>query len=90
MEMVTEPAELLNVRPKPHGVAEELEVLLQWKGLSKLEATWEDSQLVRHQFQNFHLEDKVKVWAASNVRPQKRFMYARRKGTVNAGTDVGS
>ncbi|KAL5570094.1 hypothetical protein UlMin_026669 [Ulmus minor] len=80
LELVVEPEKLLGVRPKVNGQPGEVEVLLQWKSLPEFEATWEDFHLLQQQFPNFHLEDKVKVWADGNVRPQVRFTYARRKG----------
>lgn len=80
LELVVEPEKLLGVRPKVNGQSSEVEVLLKWKSLPKFEATWEDFHLIQQQFPDFHLEDKVKVWADGNVRPQVRFTYARRKG----------
>ena len=79
LEMQVEPEALLGVRPKHQGKAGELEVLLKWKALPEFEATWEDFQLLQQRFPEFHLEDKVKVWAGGNVRPQVRFTYSRRK-----------
>ncbi|KAL5550229.1 hypothetical protein UlMin_000405 [Ulmus minor] len=80
LELVVEPEKLLGVRPKAHGQSGEVKVLLQWKSLPEFEATWEDFHLIQQQFPDFHLEDKVKVWADGNVRPQVRFTYTRRKG----------
>ena len=88
LEMIVEPEELLEVRPKPQGAAGELEVLLKWKGLPEFEATWEDSHMIQTQFPDFHLEDKVKVWAGGNDRPPIRFTYARRKGRNEVAADV--
>ena len=79
LEMVVEPAALLQVRPKVNGRNGEVEVMIQWQGLPEFEATWEDFSMVQHQFPDFHLEDKVKVWAGGNVRPEIRFTYTRRK-----------
>ncbi|KAH9650018.1 hypothetical protein KPL70_026202 [Citrus sinensis] len=80
LELVVEPEKLLGVRPKVNGQSGEVEVLVKWKSLPEFEATWEDFHLIQQQFPDFHLEDKVKVWADGNVRPQVRFTYARRKG----------
>ena len=80
LELIAEPEALLDVRPKQHGSSGEVEVLLKWKSLPEFEATWEDFQMIQQQFPAFHLEDKVKVWAGGNVRPQVRFTYHRRKG----------
>ena len=79
LQLLVEPESVLGVRPKPTGSAGDLEVLLKWKSLPEFEATWEDFQLVQNQFPAFHLEDKVKVWAAGNDRPPVRFTYSRRK-----------
>ncbi|KAK9211844.1 hypothetical protein WN943_001222 [Citrus x changshan-huyou] len=79
LELMVEPEKLLGVRPKVNGQSGEVEVLLKWKSLPEFEATWEDFHLIQQQFPNFHLEDKVKVWADGNVRPQVRFTHARRK-----------
>ena len=55
-----------------------LEVLMQWKGLPPLEATWEPYLFIQQQFPFFHLEDKVKVGEGSNVRPPVHLTYQRR------------
>ena len=34
-------------------------MLIQWQGLSPLEATWEDVSYMKTEFPNFNLEDKV-------------------------------
>ena len=56
-----EPKAALGVRPKPHGTAGDIDMLLEWKSLPEFEATWEDFQMVKSQFLAFHLEDKLKV-----------------------------
>ena len=68
-----EPQTLLDVNPKHKGQQGELELLLKWNSLLLYEATWEDFSLVSTQFPEFHLEDKVKVWAGGNVRPEIKF-----------------
>ena len=78
LEMVVEPEAVLGIRPgtgKHHG---ESEVLIQWKGLPPLEATWEVFSLLQRQFPSFHLEDKVTVLGGSNDRPPVQRMYQRR------------
>ena len=84
LELMVEPETLLGVRHKPNGSPGELDVLLKCKSLPEYEATWEDFATIRLQFPEFHLEDKVNVWAGGNVRPPIRFTYARRRG--NSGT----
>ena len=83
LEMEVEPDTLLAVRPKARGNPNEVEVLLKWKNLPEFEATWEDFYMIQQRFPSFHLEDKVKVWAGGNVRPEIRFTYSRRKGNVS-------
>ena len=70
---------VLGVRPSTEGPPGTLEVLLQWKGLPVFEATWEPFSIIQEQYPTFHLEDKVNLWAAGNVRPPIRFTYARRQ-----------
>lgn len=44
------------------------QVLVQWKGQSVEEATWEDAVLLKSQFPNFSLEDKAVFSGGSIVR----------------------
>ena len=76
LEMLVEPEEILGVRPAP---GKGMEVLVRWRGLLAAEATWESFEDIRLQFPSFHLEDKVKFWAASVDKPPIRFTYSRRK-----------
>ena len=62
LELVVEPASLLDVFQQPHGEPRNLEVLIEWKNLPLFEATWEDFHMLNSQLPNFHLEDKVNTW----------------------------
>lgn len=77
LELVAEPETLLDVRRVQQGV----EVLLKWKGLPIFEATWEEATAIDARFPDFHLEDKVKVWAPGNVMQgaKELITYARKK-----------
>lgn len=44
------------------------QVLIQWQGKSKDEATWEDLAVIQEQFTDFNLEDKVHALEGSIVR----------------------
>lgn len=50
---------VLGIRTAAQGTIDELEVLIQWKGLSPLEITWEPFSLINNQFPSFYLEHKV-------------------------------
>ena len=69
LEMVVEPEAVLGTHPGNGKNHREMEVLIQWKGLPPLEATWEVFSLIQQQFPTFHLEDKVKVLGGSIDRP---------------------
>ena len=75
-EVVLEPATVEGVR---QGAAGDREVLIRWKGLADYEATWETVDGIRHQFPEFHLEDKVSLEGGSNVKPPIVKTYVRRK-----------
>ena len=64
------------------GSNSRLEALIKWKALPAYEATWEEVALVTQQFPNFHLEDKVNLWAGGNVMntgaTKDLIKYARR------------
>ena len=53
--------------------------MIQWKGFSQKEATWEDYVRVNTQFPEFNLEGKVKVWEAGIDRPKDSLVYSRKK-----------
>lgn len=44
---------------KNQGTNGEMEVLIQWRGSSPMEDTWEPFTLINQQFPDLHLEDKV-------------------------------
>ena len=65
------------------------EVLIKWKNLPKFEASWEPAELIKSQFPDFHLEDKVSLEPGGNVRPPIRYTYTRRKKMrVDQGNSV--
>ena len=55
LEWLVEPDSVLDFRNSSLGP----EVLIKWKGLPTFEATWELTQLIKCQFLEFNLEDKV-------------------------------
>lgn len=57
------------MRPRTGHNIRGLDVIIQWKGLPPLEATWESYGLLRQQFPSFHLVDKVSHVGGSNDRP---------------------
>lgn len=69
LEMVVEPSTVLGVRSGAGRNMRGAEMLIQWKGLPPLEATWEPYSVIQQQFPFFHLEDKVKVGERSIDRP---------------------
>lgn len=77
LEMLVEPEALLGVRPGVGSNIRGLDVLIQWKGLPLLEATWESFDMIKQQFPAFHLEDKVGLMGGSNVRPAIWKKYQR-------------
>lgn len=82
MEMVGEPEQVMDVRKRP-GSSDCLEVLIKWKQLPVFEATWEEARALGARFPDFHLEDKVKLWAPGNVMKATEqspvLTYARKK-----------
>jgi hypothetical protein len=56
---VYEPEAVLATRKVRHQYEEIKEVLVQWKGKSAEEATWEEVMMMKSQFPTFNLEDKV-------------------------------
>ncbi|GAU35788.1 hypothetical protein TSUD_56650 [Trifolium subterraneum] len=54
-----EPEAVLAARKVTHQNEEVKQVLVQWKGRTADEATWEDEIVIRSQFPSFDLEDKV-------------------------------
>lgn len=84
LEMIVEPQAVLGVRPGKGSNIRGIEVLIQWRGLPPLEATWEPYELLKHQFLEFHLEDKVSFVGGSNDRPPIQIKYQRRKSKAGA------
>lgn len=58
-ELLVEPEFVLRFRQPNQGTTEAMEILIQWKGLSPMEATWEPFDLINQQFPSWHLADKV-------------------------------
>lgn len=69
---------VLGVRPGTGNNLHGLDVLIKWKDLPLLEATWEPCNMIQEQFLIFHLEDKVKVREGSDDRPLVHRTYQRR------------
>lgn len=83
---VAEPETLLQVRNQNAGGQTNMEVLIKWKGVPAWEATWEDFEAIKARFPEFHLEDKVILWAGGNATTQQELgpgpmliMYSRNK-----------
>ena len=60
-----EPQEVLEVRHRSNGVAEEL---IRWKNLPEFENYWELLPELMQQFPNSHLDGKVVVHQGGSVR----------------------
>lgn len=56
-----------------------LEVLIKWHNLPREEATWENYDVLQHQFPSFHLEDKMSLWAAHCYMERRMFRNVVRK-----------
>lgn len=57
---------ICRMRPVTRNRAVVRQVLVQWKGQSKEDATWEDWDEFHKSFPNYHLEDMVFVEVATN------------------------
>ena len=79
MELLVEPLEVINVRSSTQPGQVGTEVLIRWKGLPAFEDSWEKFEFLMEKFPHVNLEDKVRVWAAGNVRPPTHITYVRRK-----------
>ncbi|XP_022894110.1 uncharacterized protein LOC111408597 [Olea europaea var. sylvestris] len=91
LEMLAEPETLLGMRPGLGSNIRGLDVLIQWKGLPPLEATWESYDMIKQQFLSFHLEDKVKLMGGGNDRPSIHTTYQRHKqGSRGIDTIAGT
>ena len=77
LEWASEPESLLDIRKSETG--DGAEVLVQWKGLSSRESTWEPLTTLVQQFPNFDLEDKVSLLRLSIDRLRGPLAYVRRR-----------
>ncbi|XP_022847828.1 uncharacterized protein LOC111370379 [Olea europaea var. sylvestris] len=84
LEMLVEPKAVLRVRPRTGKNIRSIEALIRWKGLPPLEAIWEPYQMLKPQFPDFHLEDKVSFVGRSNDRPPIQIKYTRHKKKARA------
>lgn len=69
LQRITTPERLLDVHTQIRGQLVYIEVLIKWINLPEFEVTWEDMEVIKEQFPNFHLEDKVRLWVGVH-RPQ--------------------
>lgn len=53
-------------------------MLIQWTNSLPKDATWEQVDVIKAQFPEFHLQDKVDLWHAGNDRPPGVKVYTRR------------
>jgi hypothetical protein len=88
-ELIEEPIEVyspeavLATRKVKHQDEEVRQVLIHWKGRTAEEATWEDEIMIRSQFPNFDLEDKVanegrgvdRIHVAAEERAQEQLIH---------------
>ncbi|XP_048627868.1 uncharacterized protein LOC125596911 [Brassica napus] len=58
-EMIAEPEAILGTRK--NVISGQEEVLIKWKGLPAFDSSWEWSNVIRAQYPNFDLEDKVNL-----------------------------
>ncbi|MCH86988.1 Ty3/gypsy retrotransposon protein, partial [Trifolium medium] len=64
------PETVLATRRMKQNGEENKQLLIHWKGKNVEEATWEDELMIRSQFPNFDLEDKVHFEGGGIVRTQ--------------------
>uniref|UniRef100_A0A803P5M9 Uncharacterized protein n=1 Tax=Cannabis sativa TaxID=3483 RepID=A0A803P5M9_CANSA len=76
LEWLLELNSLLAIHPGSHKTSPQ--ALIKWQHLPESEATWEDFVVIRDQFPQFHLEDKVRFLAGGIDRPPLTYVYARR------------
>jgi hypothetical protein len=86
---VFEPESVLATRVVKQQGENIKQVLMHWKGKTVEEATWEDELMIRSQFPNFNLEDKVTVEGGSVVttpndeaNPHQQMIHQRAHGPV--------
>ncbi|RVW92515.1 Transposon Tf2-8 polyprotein [Vitis vinifera] len=62
------PEKVVNTRWIKRGTKFIEESLVQWKNLPVEDATWEDTQMLKHQFSTLNLEDKVPLMGEYDTR----------------------
>lgn len=84
LSYVLQPAEVLGMHNSPteEGV---LEVLIHWENGLSIDATWEIVSVIKDQFPDFDLKDKVALWEASNDRPHITKVYIRKRAGKGGG-----
>ncbi|RVW31621.1 Transposon Tf2-11 polyprotein [Vitis vinifera] len=65
------PEKVVNTRWIKRGTKFIEESLVQWKNLPVEDATWEDTQMLKHQFSTLNLEDKVPLMGGSIDTPRR-------------------
>lgn len=87
--LIVEPELLMGVPPKAQGQLGDVELLLKWKTLPEFEAIWKDFYMIQKQFPEFHLEDKVNVWAlGGDGMPQVCFKAKGKSVIISISADV--
>ena len=61
LDLLVEPEAVLGVRPSSNPTHPGMEVLIKWKNLPEHEALWESFVMIKEQFPEFHLGDKVSL-----------------------------
>ncbi|GKB13004.1 ty3-gypsy retrotransposon protein [Tanacetum coccineum] len=85
MEVILQPEEVLGIREGSNSTQGSREALIRWKNLPGYEATWEPINMIREQFPEFHLEDKVILLAGGNdTNPDPKWgkVFQRRRKQV--------
>lgn len=63
------------------------QVLIQWSGKGKEEATWEEKDVIQNQFPEFNLEDKVASSEGGIARGKNKrqwIVYTRKRKCPNS------
>ncbi|GJT91194.1 ty3-gypsy retrotransposon protein [Tanacetum coccineum] len=85
MEVILQPEEVLGIREGSNSTQGSREALIRWKNLPGYEAMWEPINIIREQFPEFHLEDKVILLAGGNdTNPDPKWgkVFQRRRKQV--------
>ncbi|XP_010550810.1 PREDICTED: uncharacterized protein LOC104821586 [Tarenaya hassleriana] len=82
LQFLTEPKFVLDSCYDPQGL---LEVLIEWEGLPKHDATWEIGELFNAQFPTFKLEDKLRLQGGGVDKPFRA--YVRRRSRKRGAED---